>query len=200
MKKALSLILVLVMVFGSLAVTAGANMMVVAREIEWDIDETFYTGDESFKFTINERGILTISVDSSGRSTISMFNSAGTRIQPVNFNMTSGSSGGGSFYPDLTFGKAIGTFEYDLIVGGTYYINFLTVNFPGNPCTISISFLSQSEMERNAPLTANDALLVLRASAGLIELTAEQRERYGISGTATAADALRILRISAGLE
>jgi hypothetical protein len=49
--------------------------------------------------------------------------------------------------------------------------------------------------------TAADALTVLQASAGLVELTAEQRTRYGISGDrATAADALRVLRISAGIS
>jgi hypothetical protein len=52
--------------------------------------------------------------------------------------------------------------------------------------------------EERAMSTA-DALLVLRAVAGLAELTDAQIARYGISGEPAAADAVRILRIVAGL-
>jgi predicted 3-demethylubiquinone-9 3-methyltransferase (glyoxalase superfamily) len=47
--------------------------------------------------------------------------------------------------------------------------------------------------------TTSDALLILRAVAGLLELTDEQAERFGIDSEPTTADALRILRIVAGL-
>jgi hypothetical protein len=49
------------------------------------------------------------------------------------------------------------------------------------------------------PFTTAEALTVLRAAAGLIELTDEQAERFAIDGEPTTADALRILRIVAGL-
>ncbi|MCL2638372.1 MAG: hypothetical protein FWD48_08370 [Oscillospiraceae bacterium] len=49
-------------------------------------------------------------------------------------------------------------------------------------------------------LTTADALTVLRAAAGMIELTAEQKTNLGISGTPSTADALRILRVAAGLS
>jgi hypothetical protein len=49
------------------------------------------------------------------------------------------------------------------------------------------------------PFTTADALTVLRAAAGLLELTAEQAERFGIDSAPATADALRILRIVAGL-
>jgi hypothetical protein len=48
-------------------------------------------------------------------------------------------------------------------------------------------------------MTTSDALLILRAVAGLIELTDEQAERFGIDSAPATADALRILRIVAGL-
>jgi hypothetical protein len=48
-------------------------------------------------------------------------------------------------------------------------------------------------------LTTADALTVLRAAAGLIELTAEQAAKFGISGAPSTSDALRILRVAAGL-
>lgn len=48
------------------------------------------------------------------------------------------------------------------------------------------------------PTTA-DALTVLRAVAGLITLTAEQAEQFGIVGTPTTSDALWILQVVAGL-
>jgi hypothetical protein len=48
-------------------------------------------------------------------------------------------------------------------------------------------------------LTTADALTVLRAAAGMAELTPEQAARLGISGTPSTADALRILRVAAGL-
>ncbi|MCL2697639.1 MAG: dockerin type I repeat-containing protein [Oscillospiraceae bacterium] len=46
-----------------------------------------------------------------------------------------------------------------------------------------------------------DALTVLRASAGLVELTEEQKAKYDMNGdgTITSADALAILRVAAGL-
>jgi hypothetical protein len=50
--------------------------------------------------------------------------------------------------------------------------------------------------------TTADALLALRAAAGLTELTAEQTARYDLNkdGAITTADALIILRIAAGLS
>jgi len=52
----------------------------------------------------------------------------------------------------------------------------------------------------NNNFTTDDALTVLRAVAGLSELTAGQAARFGISGTPTTEDVLRILRIIAGLS
>jgi hypothetical protein len=53
----------------------------------------------------------------------------------------------------------------------------------------------------NTSFTTQDALIALQASAGLVELTEEQRARYGIrnDNRVSVADALRLLRISAGL-
>jgi hypothetical protein len=48
-------------------------------------------------------------------------------------------------------------------------------------------------------MTTADALIVLRAIAGLTALTPEQLSRYWISGEPTTEDALEILRIVAGL-
>jgi hypothetical protein len=53
--------------------------------------------------------------------------------------------------------------------------------------------------ELTATSLTSDALLVLRAAVGLVELTAEQAERFGISGVPAASDALRILRVAVGL-
>jgi hypothetical protein len=49
--------------------------------------------------------------------------------------------------------------------------------------------------------TTQDALTILRAAAGLIELTAEQRELYDLNndGKVDSADAIAVLRIAAGL-
>ena len=47
--------------------------------------------------------------------------------------------------------------------------------------------------------TTSDALLILRAAMGLLELTDEQAERFAISGGPATADALRILRLAVGL-
>jgi uncharacterized protein YkwD len=49
-------------------------------------------------------------------------------------------------------------------------------------------------------ITTADALLALQSSAGLVELTEEQKIRYGVSGDrATTAEALRVLKIAAGI-
>jgi hypothetical protein len=48
-------------------------------------------------------------------------------------------------------------------------------------------------------LNTSDALLILQATAGLIELTHAQVVKFGIGGAPTTADALKILRIIAGL-
>jgi hypothetical protein len=48
--------------------------------------------------------------------------------------------------------------------------------------------------------TTSDALTVLRATAGLLELTDGQSARLGIDGAPASADALRILRIIAGVQ
>jgi len=48
-------------------------------------------------------------------------------------------------------------------------------------------------------LTTADALLILRAVAGLVEFTDEQIARFGIDGVPTTTDALRILQTVAGL-
>jgi hypothetical protein len=47
--------------------------------------------------------------------------------------------------------------------------------------------------------TTSDALLILRAVSGLVELIEEQAERFAIDGEPATADALRILRLVAGL-
>jgi hypothetical protein len=48
-------------------------------------------------------------------------------------------------------------------------------------------------------LNTSDALMILRAVAGLAELTDAQIARFGINGEPTTNDALRILRTVAGL-
>ncbi|MCL2638679.1 MAG: dockerin type I repeat-containing protein [Oscillospiraceae bacterium] len=56
--------------------------------------------------------------------------------------------------------------------------------------------------EASDEFTTADALTVLRASAGLIELSAEQVARYDINndGVINTADAVEILRIAAGIQ
>jgi hypothetical protein len=49
------------------------------------------------------------------------------------------------------------------------------------------------------PFTSADALIILQAAAGLIELSDEDIVRFEIDGTPTTADAMRILRLVAGL-
>jgi hypothetical protein len=213
MKRIASLITALIMVFGLLAVTAGANITETAVDLTWGVDEIFYLGDPNnpndFKFTVGERGNLTLSVDSNADLTIvELYNANGVQINPIKSEASTGRWADHvgivtGFYWNDIFQKMRGTLTFDLIAGGTYYIRFHSWwhgNGAGRPVTINIDFMSRTEMERNVPLTATDALTVLLASTGLIELTAEQRERYGISGRATTADALRILRISVGLE
>jgi micrococcal nuclease len=61
--------------------------------------------------------------------------------------------------------------------------------------SLSIGIVASTET-----FNTSDALIVLRASAGLVTLTDEQTEKYGISGgNVTAGDALRILRLAAGI-
>jgi hypothetical protein len=62
--------------------------------------------------------------------------------------------------------------------------------------TLALSLLS-SAVALNQTYTVADALIVLKASAGLIELTAEQRIAYGIdSNTVSVRDALKILQFT----
>ncbi|MCL2636881.1 MAG: hypothetical protein FWD48_00785 [Oscillospiraceae bacterium] len=49
------------------------------------------------------------------------------------------------------------------------------------------------------PFTTEEALIILQAVAGTIELSDEQSARFGIENAPTSADALRILRAVAGL-
>ncbi|MCL2636892.1 MAG: hypothetical protein FWD48_00840 [Oscillospiraceae bacterium] len=49
------------------------------------------------------------------------------------------------------------------------------------------------------PFTTEEALIILQAAAGLIELSDEQRARFGIDDVPKTSDALRILRAVAGL-
>jgi hypothetical protein len=213
MRKILNLIVVLIILFSLLTITGNTQgISATAVDLHMNEDVTFYLGDRQnpndYKIVISERGELTITIDTNARHTdVIIYNLNGIEVKPIRKDATAGSwimwGGKDVLLWNETVQIARGTIVYDLIERNTYYLRLNSDNgteSTGKPITINVSFMTRSEMERNAPLTANDALTVLRASAGLIELTAEQKERYGISGTATAADALRILRISAGLE
>jgi hypothetical protein len=49
-------------------------------------------------------------------------------------------------------------------------------------------------------LNTSDALMILRAVAGLTTLTDGEAARFGVSGEPTTADAMRILQVVAGLQ
>jgi hypothetical protein len=69
------------------------------------------------------------------------------------------------------------------------YKDIIITSFAEVPwSTISISF------------NTFDALMILRAVAGVAELTEEEAARFEISGAPATADAMRILRIVAGIE
>jgi internalin A len=74
-------------------------------------------------------------------------------------------------------------------------------NNPVNEAQIAELFelLGLDEDGSRPLLTTADALTVLRAVAGLAELTDAQIARFGIDGEPTSADAMRILRTVAGL-
>jgi hypothetical protein len=64
---------------------------------------------------------------------------------------------------------------------------------------LSMTVSSFADEPWRTTLSTSDALLVLRAVAGLAELTDAQIARFGIDGEPTSADAMRILRVVAGL-
>ncbi|MCL2697861.1 MAG: family 10 glycosylhydrolase [Oscillospiraceae bacterium] len=66
--------------------------------------------------------------------------------------------------------------------------------------SVPLSFTNAGDSVSLSAFTTADALSVLRAAAGLIELTPEQAEDFGINPneSPTTADALRILRIVSG--
>jgi len=63
----------------------------------------------------------------------------------------------------------------------------------------NMTIISLSDEPWRTALNTSDALIVLRAVAGIAELTDWQAVRFGIENAPTSADALRILRAVAGL-
>ena len=80
---------------------------------------------------------------------------------------------------------------YDNVSGETYSAS----------ASVVVREFPMGDMDGDGSITANDALLILRASLGLIELTPDQRARADADGDGaiTANDALIILRRSLGL-
>jgi hypothetical protein len=83
-------------------------------------------------------------------------------------------------------------------------MNLIRIQIDENPIsgeqiTELFEILGLDENGSRPPLTTSDALLVLRAVAGLAELTDAQIARLGIDGEPTTNDAMRILRTVAGI-
>jgi hypothetical protein len=85
--------------------------------------------------------------------------------------------------------------DYDYIPWLEYLVNEIIRSNVIDGYKVDLSVLDFFSL----PFTTSDALLVLRAVAGLAELTDAQIARFGIDGEPVTADALRILQIVAGL-
>lgn len=102
--------------------------------------------ENEFKITVNDKGILKISLDSFAESTyIDVYNIDGKDIEEINKSAVSGKwlySWNGYRYLEWNpaHGKANGSQEYN-ISKGTYYIR-LWSNSHGKKCTVSTYFTS----------------------------------------------------------